>query len=386
MQVNLNLSNPRLVDDAAIIKFVDQVLSTAVNQGASDVHFEPQAKHLNLRLRIDGILYALTQISSELTARINARLKIIANLDIAEKRLPQDGRFMLNLNKYGKHDCRISTCPTMFGEKIVIRILNPTNIALDIDNLGLATAQKNILLEQIKKPQGMILVTGPTGSGKTVTLYTILNALNNTAKNISTIEDPIEITLPGINQVEVNHKIGLDFAAALRAFLRQDPDIIMVGEIRDLETANIAIKAAQTGHLVLATLHTNSALDTLNRLQNMGVETFNLASSINLIIAQRLVRKLCPECKQPQPKAAEITPIYAANGCTNCKSGFSGRCGIFEILPLSKNIAALLTLRHSAAEIEQQAMRDGFSNLQQSALNAVLQGTTSLAEIKRVIY
>jgi len=362
-------------EDIEIIKLVEQILSDAIIKNASDIHFEPYEKFYRIRFRIDGILYVITEIAPHLAARLNSRLKIIANLNIAERRLPQDGRFTLHLNQQ-KHDCRISTCPTLFGEKIVVRILNPSNLTLTLEQLNLTPPQETIFLNHIHVPQGMILVTGPTGSGKTVTLYTALSLLNALEKNISTVEDPVEISLPGINQVEVNHKIGLNFATTLRAFLRQDPDIIMVGEIRDLETAEIAIKAAQTGHLVLSTLHTNSAVEAITRLINMGVAPCNLATAVTLIIAQRLLRKLCPHCK---------TAENIATGCKHCERGYSGRRAIFELLPISKTLSRTIIQNSSAAVFTEQAQNEGMINLRALALTLVQQGITSLPEINRVI-
>jgi type IV pilus assembly protein PilB len=318
----------------------------------------------------------------------------MANLDIAEKRLPQDGRFTLKLANNQRQDCRLSTCPTMFGEKLVVRILNPINSPLDINYLGFDEKEQQLFLKSIHLPQGLILVTGPTGSGKTITLYTALNILNQAAKNISTVEDPVEINLPGINQVEINHKTGLGFAKALRALLRQDPDIIMIGEIRDLETAEIAIKAAHTGHLVLATLHTNSASASLTRLLNMGIPTFNLATALSLIIAQRLVRKLCTHCKQPQPLPIKIltennleqnfTP-YAAQGCKHCNQGYQARMAIFEMLPITTAISELIMQHCNIIEIEKQMNLLNIATLRTVALNKVRAGITSLEEINRVI-
>ena len=358
-------------EDAHIIKLVDQILHEAIEKGASDIHFEPYENHYRIRFRIDGMLHEITNPDFSLANRLTARLKIMSRLDISERRLPQDGRFSI-----ATRDCRINTCPTLFGEKIVVRILNANNEVLKIDELGLLEQQEKLFSNAIKRPQGMILVTGPTGSGKTVSLYAALNELNSIDKNISTVEDPIEINLPGINQVQVNNKIGLDFVTTLRAFLRQDPDIIMVGEIRDLETADIAIKAAQTGHLVLSTLHTNSAAETITRLLNMGIAQFNINSSLSLIIAQRLARKLCPHCKHENKIAHNLLleqgfladelddlVIYTANGCKYCHKGYRGRIGIFEVMPIGKNILGL----------------------REAALNKVRQGLTSLEEINRVI-
>jgi type IV pilus assembly protein PilB len=385
-------NNENTIDDndTPIIKFVDQILNDALTKNASDIHFEPYEKLFRIRFRIDGILYEITKIDISLAERFTSRIKIMAKLNIAEKRLPQDGRFTLSVKNNLNRDCRISTCPTLFGEKIVIRILNPNNISLKIDQLGFDQIQQQIFSESIGAPQGMILVTGPTGSGKTVTLYTALNALNVTSKNISTIEDPIEINLLGINQVEVNHKINLDFPNALRAFLRQDPDIMMIGEIRDFETAEIAIKAAQTGHMVLSTLHTNNASATITRLINMGIATYNIASSISLIIAQRLVRRLCDNCKQEKhlPQKALIEAgfnlphinnncIFTPTGCNKCKQGYLGRIGIFEFLPITKNISDAILQHNNNFSCS--------STLREQALNKVTLGLTSLEEINRAI-
>lgn len=385
-------------DDTPIIKFVDQILNDAITKGASDIHFEPYEKFYRIRFRIDGILYEITKSDISLSERFSARLKVMAKLDIAEKRLPQDGRFTLNISDKFTRDCRISICPTLFGEKLVIRILNPNHILLQIDHLGVDSAQKQLFFEHIQAPQGMILVTGPTGSGKTVTLYTALNQLNMEDKNISAVEDPIEINLAGINQVEVNPKIGLDFAAALRTFLRQDPDVIMVGEIRDSETAEIAIKASQTGHLVLSTLHTNSAASTLTRLVNMGIATFNIASSVSLVIAQRLVRRLCDHCKQEKifpdktliEAGFDLTKLsnnilFTPQGCNKCKNGYCGRIGIFEFLPITKNIAQIIMQHCNTLAIENTAQQSGMLTLRENALNKAILGLTSLAEVNRAI-
>lgn len=384
-------------DDAPIIRFVQQIFMDAIQKSASDVHFEPYENFYRIRMRVDGILYEMIKPPIALAHRIAARLKVMAKLDISEKRLPQDGRFTLTNDKSSR-ECRISTCPTLYGEKIVVRILDNNDLILTIDHLGFAEEQKNIFLTAIQQPQGMILVTGPTGSGKTVTLYTALNLLNTLDQNISTVEDPVEINLAGINQVHVNPKIGLTFSQTLRAFLRQDPDIIMVGEIRDLETAEIAIKSAQTGHLVLSTVHTNSASETLTRLINMGVAPFNLAAAIRLIIAQRLVRKLCPHCKQTQKIPAstllqqgfieeEINEleIFTAGECQHCIKGYKGRIGIYEMLPINESIAQMIMLGSNTMEINMAARKIGLTSLHRAALNKVKQGITSLAEINRII-
>lgn len=384
-------------NDGPIVHFVQQILTDAMHQGASDIHFEPYENLYRIRFRVDGILHEITQTPLSLANRVNARLKVIAKLDISERRLPQDGRFTFSFGNLSR-ECRISTCPTLFGEKIVTRLLDSTQRVLNIDDLGFEMAQKQLFLQGIKQPQGMVLVTGPTGSGKTITLYTALNMLNTLEKNISSVEDPVEINLAGINQVHVNPKIGLSFATALRAFLRQDPDIIMVGEIRDTETAEIAVRAAQTGHLVFSTVHTNSATETLTRLTNMGISSFNLASSINLIVAQRLLRRLCPHCKKLQPLPAKILlqqgffepefpdlQLFSASSCKHCIKGYKGRVGIYEILPLSETLALKVITNASALTIAQQAKTEGMQTLHQSALNKARQGITSLEEINRVI-
>ncbi|KPJ67587.1 MAG: hypothetical protein AMJ43_04375 [Coxiella sp. DG_40] len=379
--------------DARIIKLVDKILNEAIDKGASDIHFEPYQNNYRIRFRIDGMLHEITKPDLSLAGRLSARLKIMSGLNISERRLPQDGRF-----NFGERDCRINICPTSCGEKIVVRILNPDNLLLQIDDLGLEKQQQGLFLNAIKRPQGMILVTGPTGSGKTVSLYAALNYLNSIDKNISTIEDPIEIGLHGINQVNINPKIGLSFAAVLRAFLRQDPDIIMVGEIRDLETAEIAIKAAQTGHLVLSTLHTNSAAESIIRLLNIGIAGFNINSSLTLVIAQRLIRKLCPHCKQQQKISYQILleqgftkreidnlTIYSTHGCKHCNKGYRGRTGIFEFLPITEKTGQAIIQHKNAIEIHNQACQQGMMTLCESALNKVRQGITSLEEINRVI-
>jgi type IV pilus assembly protein PilB len=380
--------------DVSIIKQLDEILSEAINKHSSDIHFEPYYKHYRIRFRIDGLLYETKKIDSVLGRRFTSRLKIMANLDIAQKRLPQDGRCTLKIIPGQNHDCRFSTCPTLFGEKVVVRILNPINTDFDVKNLNLDQKKLKIFFDHIEMPQGMILVTGPTGSGKTFTLYTMLNILNQVTKNISTAEDPVEINLNGINQVEINHKTGLNFATALRSFLRQDPDIIMIGEIRDLETAEIAIKAAHTGHLVLATLHTNSAASSIIRLLNMGVGAYNLKSSLKLIIAQRLIRKLCVHCKRPQEvphdfllksNLEEDIEIYEAVGCKNCNQGYLGREPIFEMLPISGDICNFMLTCNNIDEIEKYLKAKGHETLRDAALNIVRSGLTTLEEASRVI-
>ncbi len=385
-------------DDAPIVKYINKVLLDAVRRGASDLHFEPYEKKYRIRFRIDGILYEIATPPVNLANRFSARLKVMSRLDIAERRLPQDGRIKLRLAKNRSVDLRVSTLPTMWGEKVVLRILDSSAASLNIDMLGFDDKQKQLYLDTLARPQGMILVTGPTGSGKTVSLYTGLNILNTSELNISTAEDPIEINLAGINQVQVNPKAGLTFANALRSFLRQDPDVVMVGEIRDLETAEIAIKAAQTGHLVLSTLHTNSAAETLTRLLNMGVPAFNVASSVTLIMAQRLARRLCPHCKKPHQipehellgmgyTPDEVTAgitLYKPVGCEECSNGYKGRVGIYEMLPMSENIANLIMEGGNSLQIAETAINEGMVTLYRSGLEKARAGVTSLAEVNRV--
>jgi type IV pilus assembly protein PilB len=385
------------VEDAPIVRFVNKVMLDAIRRGASDIHFEPYEKTFRVRLRIDGILKEIAQPPVQLAGKISARLKVMSRLDIAERRVPQDGRIKMRLSKTRAIDFRMSTCPTLFGEKIVLRILDPSSAMLGIDALGYEPAQREIYLKYLAKPQGMILVTGPTGSGKTVSLYTGLNILNKEDTNISTAEDPAEINLPGVNQVNVNNKVGLTFAAALRAFLRQDPDVVMVGEIRDLETAEIAIKAAQTGHLVLSTLHTNDAPQTLTRLVDMGVKPYAIATSVSLIIAQRLGRRLCSSCKQLveiPPEAlrkegfteAEIPTlkIYGPKGCPNCLDGYKGRVGIYQVMPVTESIGRIIMAGGSAIDIADQADKEGVWDLRRSGLEKVRAGMTSLDEINAI--
>ena len=386
------------IDDAPIVKYVNKMLLDAIRTGASDIHFEPYEKTYRVRYRTDGILKEVSKPSIKLAAKIAARVKIMSQLDISERRIPQDGRIKMKLSKTKAIDFRVNTLPTLWGEKIVLRILDPSQAKLGIDVLGYEEDQKKLYLDALEQPQGMILVTGPTGSGKTVSLYTGLNILNTTERNISTAEDPAEINLEGINQVNVNTKVGLGFAEALRAFLRQDPDIIMVGEIRDLETANIAIKAAQTGHLVLSTLHTNSAAETLTRMMNMGVPAFNIATSVSLIIAQRLGRRLCSACKEPAdvPKDILLTEgfteaqietgftLYRPKGCDKCNGGYKGRVGIYEVVKVTDELSNMIMEEASSIQIAKQAQAEGFANLRQSALEKVIQGVTSLEEANRV--
>lgn len=385
-------------DDTPIVRFVNKVLVDAIKKGASDIHFEPYENDYRVRLRIDGILKQAAKMPVKLNTRITARLKVMAQLDIAEKRVPQDGRIKLNLSKTKQIDFRVSTLPTLFGEKVVLRILDGSAAKLGIDKLGYEEEQKKLFLEAIQKPYGMVLVTGPTGSGKTVSLYTALNILNDEIRNISTVEDPVEIRVPGINQVQMNVKRGMTFAAALRSFLRQDPDVVMVGEIRDLETAEIAIKAAQTGHMVLSTLHTNDAPQTISRLMNMGVAPYNITSSVTLVIAQRLARRLCERCKRPLelPDAALLAEgftsdeihaglkLYDAVGCDECVGGYKGRTGIYQVMPMSEEIQEIVLKGGSALDIAEAAQKAGIPDLRQSALRKVKDGITSLAEIDRV--
>ena len=385
------------IEDAPIVRFVNKVLLDAIRRGASDIHFEPYEKMFRVRLRIDGVLREIAQPPVQLAGKMSARLKVMSRLDIAERRVPQDGRIKMRLSKTRAIDFRMSTCPTLYGEKIVLRILDPSQAMLGIDALGYEPFQKEHYLKNLAKPQGMILVTGPTGSGKTVSLYTGLNILNTEDVNISTAEDPAEINLPGVNQVNVNNRVGLTFAAALRSFLRQDPDIVMVGEIRDLETAEIAIKAAQTGHLVLSTLHTNDAPQTLSRLVDMGVKPYAIATSVSLIIAQRLARRLCATCKEPvdvPPEAlrkegfveADIPglKIYNAKGCANCTDGYKGRLGIYQVMPVTEAIGRIIMGGGNAIDIADQARKEGVWDLRRSGLEKVKAGLTSLTEINSV--
>jgi len=385
-------------EDAPIVRFVNKLLLDAINKGASDLHFEPYEKHYRVRFRQDGMLHEIAAPPINLAGKIAARIKVMSRLDISEKRVPQDGRMKMKLSKNRAIDFRVSTCPTLFGEKIVMRILDPTSAQLGIDALGYEPEQKQLYWDALHQPYGMILVTGPTGSGKTVSLYTGLNILNTSERNISTAEDPAEINLEGINQVNVNPKVGLTFAAALKSFLRQDPDIIMVGEIRDLETAEIAIKAAQTGHMVLSTLHTNDAPQTLSRMVNMGVAPFNIASAVSLIIAQRLARRLCSHCKEPvdipketlldegfKEEQLEGATFYKAVGCDQCTDGYKGRVGIYQVMPISEEMGRIIMQGGNAIDIADQAKKEGIPDLHESALKKVLQGVTSLEEVNRVV-
>ena len=384
-------------DDAPIVRFVNKILLDAIKMGASDIHFEPYEKAYRIRVRADGILREVARPPVNLASKLAARLKVMSQLDISERRIPQDGRIKLKLSKTRAIDFRVNTLPTLFGEKIVLRILDPDSAKLGIDMLGYEEDQKSLFMKALEQPQGMILVTGPTGSGKTVSLYTGLNILNTPERNISTAEDPAEINLEGINQVNVNSKVGLDFGSALRAFLRQDPDIVMVGEIRDLETAEIAIKAAQTGHLVLSTLHTNSAPETLTRLRNMGVPAFNIATSVSLIIAQRLARRLCKSCKKPVdiPKETLIAEgfkedeigsftVYGPQGCDKCVNGYKGRVGIYEVMKVTDPISRIIMEEGNAIQIADASKKEGFPDLRASGLKKVKDGLTSLEEVNRV--
>ena len=386
------------VDDTPIVRIVNKVLLDAIKQGASDIHFEPYEQNYRVRFRTDGILREIIKPPKTLAPRLAARIKVMSQMDISERRIPQDGRIQMKLSKNRSIDFRVNTLPTMFGEKIVMRILDPTSAQMGIDALGYDDDQKQLFLEALAKPQGMILVTGPTGSGKTVSLYTGLSILNTDERNISTAEDPVEINMEGVNQVLVNNKVGLDFAEALRSFLRQDPDIIMVGEIRDIETAEIAIKAAQTGHLVLSTLHTNSAAETITRMMNMGVPAYNIASSVSLIIAQRLARRLCKQCSIPETEVPhdalmelgfndemlENATIKRAVGCEACKDGYRGRVGIYEVVKVTKTLANLIMGGDNSIDLDKQARREGFADLRLSALRKAAQGLISLEEVNRV--
>ena len=386
------------VEDAPVVRFVNKILLDAIKRGASDIHFEPYEKAFRVRTRLDGVLTQVAAPPIALSNKVTARLKVMSRMDIAERRVPQDGRIKMKLSKNRAIDFRVNTCPTLFGEKVVLRILDPSSAKLGIDALGYEPYQKELYLEALAKPYGMILVTGPTGSGKTVSLYTGLNILNTEDRNISTAEDPAEINLPGINQVNVNPKVGLTFASCLRAFLRQDPDVIMVGEIRDLETAEVAIKAAQTGHLVLSTLHTNDAPKTLTRLVDMGVKPYAIASSVRLIIAQRLARKLCDSCKDLRDIPSEALlqegftqedvsgglKIFGPVGCRLCNEGYKGRLGVFQVLPITDAIERIIMEGGTSTQIADQAVKEGVLDLRQAALQKVKDGLTGLEEINRV--
>ncbi|MDJ0813099.1 MAG: type IV-A pilus assembly ATPase PilB [Woeseiaceae bacterium] len=386
------------IEDAPVVRFVNKILLDAIKRGASDIHFEPYEKYFRVRTRLDGVLSEVAQPPVVLANKVCARLKVMSRMDIAERRVPQDGRIKMRLSKNRAIDFRVNTCPTLFGEKIVLRILDPSSAKLGIEMLGYEDHQRALYEKHLAKPYGMILVTGPTGSGKTVSLYTGLNILNTEDRNISTAEDPAEINLPGINQVNVNPKVGLTFASSLKAFLRQDPDIIMVGEIRDLETAEIAIKAAQTGHLVLSTLHTNDAPRTLTRLVDMGVKPYAIATSVSLIIAQRLARRLCDNCKEIKDIPREALEkegfsaedleagltIYGPKGCKSCNDGYKGRVGVFQVMEVSEAMGRIIMEGGNAMQIADQAATEGVIDLRQAGLNKVKEGVTSLEEINRV--
>ena len=385
------------IDDTPVVRFVNKVLLDAINTGASDIHLEPYEKDFRVRFRSDGVLHEITSPPRSLAMRIIARLKVMSRMNIAARRVPQDGRIKMNLSRNRSIDFRVNTLPTLYGEKVVLRILDGSAAQIGVDALGFEEEQKKLFTDAINKPYGMVLVTGPTGSGKTVSLYTGLNMLNTPDRNISTVEDPVEINVQGINQVNVNPIAGLDFSVALRAFLRQDPDIIMVGEIRDMETAEIAIKAAQTGHLVLSTLHTNDAPQTLTRLANMGVPSYSIASAVHLIMAQRLARRLCEKCKQQAdiPKEAlqdagftdeqmDGLKVYAPKGCDSCTSGYKGRVGIYQVMPISEKMGKLIMEGGNSMQLQQQAHAEGVADLRESGLKKVAAGITSLEEVDRV--
>ena len=406
LDIDVNQDSPQEDDDASpqgdespIVKYINKLLIDAIRMGASDLHFEPYEKMYRVRYRVDGVLRQIATPPLQMATRLASRLKVMSQMDISEKRMPQDGRIKLKLSKTKAIDFRVNSLPTLFGEKLVLRILDPSSAMLGIEALGYEDDQKALFMEALEKPQGMLLITGPTGSGKTVSLYTGLNILNTEDTNISTAEDPVEINLEGINQVNVNPKTGLTFSAALKAFLRQDPDVIMVGEIRDLETAEIAIKAAQTGHMVMSTLHTNSAPETLTRLRNMGVPSFNIATSVNLVIAQRLARRLCAQCKEvveiPKQSLLELGfteqdltdpefKIFQPVGCSECREGYKGRVGIYEVMKVTPEISRIIMEDGNALEIAAASEKAGFNNLRRSGLKKVMQGITSLQEINRV--
>lgn len=386
------------IEDAPVVRFVNKILLDAIKRGASDVHFEPYEKYFRVRTRLDGVLSEVAQPPVILAPKVCARLKVMSRMDIAERRVPQDGRIKMRLSKNRAIDFRVNTCPTLYGEKVVLRILDPATAKIGIEALGYEDEQKSLYLKHLAKPYGMILVTGPTGSGKTVSLYTGLGILNTEYRNISTAEDPAEINLPGVNQVNVNPKVGLTFATALKAFLRQDPDVIMVGEIRDLETADIAIKAAQTGHLVLSTLHTNDAPRTLSRLVDMGVKPYAIATSVSLIIAQRLARRLCDNCKEVTDVPREALEkegfepadlergltIFRPKGCKQCNDGYKGRIGIFQVMEVSETMGRIIMEGGNAIQIADQAVIEGVIDLRRAGLNKVKEGITSLEEVNRV--
>ncbi|MGB1580051.1 MAG: type IV-A pilus assembly ATPase PilB, partial [Nevskiales bacterium] len=384
-------------EDAPVVRYVNKILLDAIRKGASDIHLEPYERRYRVRYRLDGILYEAGRPPVGIGSRLAARVKVLSSLNLAERRVPQDGRIKLNLSRNKSIDFRVSTCPTLYGEKIVMRLLDAGNTAMTLDQLGYSQEQQALYESYLDKPYGMILVTGPTGSGKSVSLYTGIGKLNSPDRNISTVEDPVEINMEGVNQVNVRPKVGLTFASALRAFLRQDPDVIMVGEIRDLETAEIAIKAAQTGHLVLSTLHTNDAPQTLTRLVNMGVPAYNIASSVGLIIAQRLIRRLCDQCKRPvdipheelikegfREEELDSLQIFEPQGCSHCNDGYKGRIGIYQVMEVTETIGRIIMEGGNAGQIEEQADKEGVLNLRQSGLSKVRQGITSLLEVNRV--
>ncbi len=385
------------INDAPLVRYVNKILIEAIQQGASDIHFEPYENRYRIRFRMDGLLSEFAAPAANLAGRIAARLKVMARLDISERRLPQDGRIKLKLSRSRSIDFRVSTCPTLFGEKVVLRLLNAGGLKLGIDVLGYSPEQRQLFMDAIHRPHGMVLVTGPTGSGKTVSLYSALNILNTGDRNISAVEDPSEIYLKGINQVNVHPKIGLTFAAALRTFLRQDPDVIMIGEIRDSETAEIAIKAAQTGHMVLSTLHTNDAPQSITRLMNMGVEPYNIVSAVSLVIAQRLARRLCPHCKTPhelseeallalgfQPEQIGTFTPFRAVGCERCHSGYRDRIGIFQVMPISETMERIILQGGNAFALAEQAAHENIPDLRQAGLEHVMAGITSIEEVERV--
>lgn len=395
--VDLTGNNAGGSDDAPIVRFINKILLDAIRQGASDIHFEPYETTYRIRFRVDGILLDVAHPPFSMRTRMAARLKVMSRLDISERRLPQDGAIKLRISKTRSIDFRVNSLPTAFGEKVVLRILDPSSAQMGIEHLGFSDPQRELYEQALVRPQGMILVTGPTGSGKTVTLYTGINILNDESRNICTAEDPVEIKVPGVNQVHVLPRIGLDFASALRAFLRQDPDVVMVGEIRDLETAEIAVKAAQTGHMVLSTVHTNSAAETIARLSNMGVAAFNIASSVSLIIAQRLARRLCGECKRPAeiptqalidqgftPEEASQATIYEPVGCNRCTQGYKGRVGIYEVVPVTREMSEMIMTGANALELDRLARQQGYPDLRRSGLEKVMLGMTSLSEVSRV--
>ena len=385
------------IDETPIVRFINKILVDAIQGGASDIHFEPYEKTYRVRFRTDGILKEVTKPPNNLAPRLAARLKVMSKMDISERRVPQDGRIKMKLSKTRSIDFRVNTLPTLYGEKIVLRILNPSSAQMGIDALGYEEDQKKLFLEALHQPQGMILVTGPTGSGKTVSLYTGLNILNSTERNISSAEDPVEINVDGINQVHVNPRVGLTFATALRSFLRQDPDVIMVGEIRDLETAEISVKAAQTGHMVMSTLHTNSAPETINRLLNMGVPAFNVATSVSLVIAQRLARRLCENCAEPanlpietliaegfREEDLEIAQIMRPVGCDKCNNGYKGRIGIYEVVRITPDLQRIIMEGSNSLILAKAAKEAGFNTLRDSGLIKAAKGLTSLEEVNRV--